>query len=138
MSCLSSRLRQHLLREKNLALELLQTFVRTTELSHHQASKMESFQQHDDSINAERRLLIDKKVTSNNRNGKTKWFRCGISRHLANNKICKARNATCNSYQKVDHFASECRSEHKNTKYYIDLSTSESDSEFANNITLKS
>ena len=75
-----------------------------------------------------------------------KCFRCGKSGHLANKKICKARSATCNPCQKVGHFASECRSKSKITSvdekkpegiYYIDLSASESDSEFANNVTPK-
>ena len=75
-----------------------------------------------------------------------KCFRCGKSGHLANNKICKVRSATCNSCQKVGHFASECQSKIKinsvNEKkpegiYCIDLSASELDSEFANNITPK-
>ena len=69
---------------------------------------MESFQQHDDSINATKRLAIDKKDTSNDGNRDMKCFRCGKSRHLANIKICKARSPTCNSCQKVGHFASEC------------------------------
>ena len=67
MSCISSHLRQCLLREKDIPLELLQTIARTVELSDHQASKMGSFQQHDDSINATKRLAIYKKDTSNNR-----------------------------------------------------------------------
>ena len=107
------------------------------ELSEHQASKMESFQQHDDSINATKRLAIDKKDTSNDRNRDMKCFRCGKSGHLANNKICKLRSAA---------FASDCRSKSKINSidekkpegiYCIDLSASESDSEFANNITPK-
>ena len=43
MSCVLSRLRQRLLQEKDLSLELLQTIMRTMKLSDHQASKMESF-----------------------------------------------------------------------------------------------
>ena len=35
---------------------------------------MESFQQHDDSINATRRIATDKKDTSNNRNREIKCF----------------------------------------------------------------
>ena len=50
---------------------------------------MESFQHHDDSINATRRLAIDKNHTSNDRNGEMNSFKCGKSGHLANNKICK-------------------------------------------------
>ena len=38
------------------------------ELSDCQASKMKNFQQHDDSINATKRLATDKKDTSNDRN----------------------------------------------------------------------
>lgn len=78
-----------LMREKDLSLELLQTIGLTMELldngiirsqiifpwSDHQASKMESFQQHDDSINAIKRA-IDKKDTSNVRNRDMKCFRC--------------------------------------------------------------
>ena len=72
-----------------------------------------------------------------------KCFRCGKSGHLANNKVCKMRSATWNSCQKVDNFASECRSKNKINSvdekkpeviYYI---ASESDSKFANNITPK-
>ena len=116
------------------------------ELSDHQPSKMESFQQHDDSINATKRLAIDKKDTSNERNRDMKCVKCGKKGHLANNKIYKMRSATCNSCQKVGHFASECRSKSKMNPvdekkpegiYCIDLSASESDSEFANNITPK-
>ena len=83
------------------------------ELSDHQTSKIESFQQHADSINATKRLAIVKKDTSNDRNRDMKCFRCEKSGHLANNKICEARSATCNSCQKVGHFASECRSKSK-------------------------
>ena len=117
------------------------------ELSDHQASKMESFQQHDDSINAIRKLAINKKDTLNDGNKEMKCFRCGKSGHLANNKICKVRSATCNSCQKVSHFASGCQFKNKinsvdETKsegiYCIDPSASESDSKFANNITPKS
>ena len=75
--------------------------------------KKESFQQHDDSINAMRRLAIDKKDTSNDRNRDMKCFRCGKSGHLANNNICKVRSATCNLCQKVGHFAPECQSKNK-------------------------
>ena len=75
--------------------------------------KKESFQQHDDSINALRRLAIDKKDTSNDRNRDMKCFRCRKSGHLANNKICKVRSATCNLCQKVGHFAPECHSKNK-------------------------
>ena len=54
------------------------------------------------------------------------------------------RSAYCNSCQKVGHFASECWSKNKINSvdekkpegiYYIDLSASESDKKFANNIT---
>ena len=93
MSCVLSCLRRCLLREKYFSLELLQTIVRTMVLSDHQASKMESFQQHHDSINVTKRLAIDKKDTSNDRNRDMKCFRCRKSGHLANNKICKA--VTC-------------------------------------------
>ena len=62
MSCVSFRLRRYLLRENNLSLELLQTIAQTIELRDHQTSKMESFQQHDDSINATKRLTIEKKT----------------------------------------------------------------------------
>ena len=89
MSCVSSRLRRRLLPEKDFCLELLQTIARAMELSDHQASKMESFQHHDDSINATRRLAIDKNHTSNDRNREMNSFKCGKSGHLANNKICK-------------------------------------------------
>ena len=91
---------------------------------------------HDDSINATEKLAIDKKDTSNDRYREMKCFRCGKSGHLANNKICKARSATCNLCQKVGHLASECRPKNKtnfvNEKkpegiYYIDLSAPESD-----------
>ena len=68
MSCVSSRLRWRLLWEKNLSLELHQTIARRVELSDQQTSKMESFQQHDDSINAKKRLAIGKKDTSNDIN----------------------------------------------------------------------
>ena len=107
---------------------------------------MESFQQYDDGINVTKRLAIDKKDTLNDRNRDMKCFRCWKSGHLAINKICKARSATCNSCQKVDHFASECRSKSKINSvdekkpediYCIGLSASESHSEFANNITPK-
>ena len=77
----------------SLSLELLQTIVWIMVLSDHQASKMESFQQHHDSINVTKRLAIDKKDTSNDRNRDMKCFRCRKSGHLANNKICKA--VTC-------------------------------------------
>ena len=122
------------------------TIAQTLELSDHQASKMESFQQHDDSINAIRRLAIDKKDTSNDRKKGMKCFRRRKSEHLANSKICKPRSATCNLCQKVGHFTSECQSknkinsvEEKKTEgiFYIDLSVSERDNEFENNITLK-
>ena len=89
MSCASSRLWRRLLPEKDLCLELLQTIARTMELSDHQASKMESFQHQDDSINAIRRLAIDQNHTSNDRNREMNSFKCGKSGHLANNKICK-------------------------------------------------
>ena len=123
----------------DFSLELLQTI----ELSDHQASKMESFQEHDDSINATKRLAIDKKDNSNDRNRDMKRFMCGKSGHLANNKICKARSVICNPCQKVGHFALECQFKSKIISAYekkpegiycIDLSVSESDREFANNI----
>ena len=75
-----------------------------------------------------------------------KCFRCGKSGHLENSKIFKARSATCNSCQKVDHFTSECRSKSKINSadekkpegiYCTDLSASEPDSESENNITPK-
>ena len=75
-----------------------------------------------------------------------KCFKCAKKGHLANNKIYKVRSATCNSCQKVGHFASECRSKSKINSvdekklegiYCIGLSASESESEFANNITPK-
>ena len=47
------------------------------QLSDHQASKMESFQQHDDSINATKRLAIDKKDTSNDGNRDMKCLGAG-------------------------------------------------------------
>ena len=62
-----------LLQEKDLSHELLQTTSPLMKLSDCHASKMENFQQHDDSINAIRRLAIDKKDTSNDRNRLTKW-----------------------------------------------------------------
>ena len=107
---------------------------------------MENFQQHDNSINDTKRLAIDKKDTSNDRNSDMKCFRCKKSGHLANNKIYKVRSATCNSCQKVGHFGSECQSKSKINSVdekkpegicCIDLSASESDSKFANNITPK-
>ena len=58
---------------KDLSHELLQTTSPLMKLSDCHASKMENFQQHDDSINAIRRLAIDKKDTSNDRNRLTKW-----------------------------------------------------------------
>ena len=68
------------------------------ELLDHQASKLESFQQHADHINAIKILSIDRKDTSNDRNIDTKFGAEKVNL-LANNKICKARSATCNSYQ---------------------------------------
>ena len=50
MNYVSSHLRRLLLREKDLSLELLQTIARAMELSDHQTLKMESFQQHNDSM----------------------------------------------------------------------------------------
>ena len=91
MSCVSSHLRLRLLREKDLSFELLQTNGRPMELSDHQTSKIESLQQHDDSINAIKRLSIDKKDTSNDRNRETKCFRCRKSSHLSNNKSVKRK-----------------------------------------------
>ena len=61
---------------------------------------MENLQQHDDSINAIRRLAIDKKDTSNDRNREMKCFRCRKIGYLAKNKFCKARSVTCNSCKK--------------------------------------
>ena len=138
MNCVLSRLWRCLVREKDLSHELLQTIARTMGLSDHQASKMQSFQQYDDSNNAIKRLAVNKNDTSNDRNRDMKYFNCGNSGHLANNKICKARSATCNSWQKVGHFASECRSKNKINSvdkkkpegiYYINLRSSESGSE---------
>ena len=67
-----------------------------------------------------------------------------LSEHLAKNKICKARSATCNSCQKVGHFTSEYGSKNKINSvdekkpegiYYIHLSACELGSEFVNSNT---
>ena len=142
MSCISSQLWQHVLQEKISLLNFSNAW--TMELSDHQASKLGSFLHYDDSVNALSRSAIDQEDTSNVRNRETKWFRCRKSGQLANNKTCKVRSATCNSCQKVGYFDSECLFKSKINSvyekkpkgiYYIDLSASESDSEFANNIT---
>ena len=75
------------------------------ELSDQQASKIESFQQHDDYISTIRILAIDRKDTLYDRNRETKCFICGESGNLANNKICKAESASGNSCREVSHFA---------------------------------
>ena len=55
--------------------------------------KIKSLHQEDDSINALRRLAIDKSKLM-------ECCGCGKSGHLTNNKICKVRNVVCNAYLK--------------------------------------
>ena len=56
--------------EKDISLELLQTLAWKMKLLDHQASKMESIKQHG-SINSIKKLAIDKKDTSKDRNRET-------------------------------------------------------------------
>ena len=56
--------------EKDISLELLQTLAWKMKLLDHQASKMESIKQHG-SINIIKKLAIDKKDTSKDRNRET-------------------------------------------------------------------
>ena len=74
------------------------------------------------------------------------WNALGAKKVDFGNKIYKTTNAICNSCQKVGHFISKCRSKNKinfvdkkkpEGIYCINLSASESGSEFANNVTPK-
>ena len=93
------------------------------ELPDRQESKMKGFREHDDSMNAIRRLAKDKKDISNSRNKERKRLRCGKIGHLPNNKICKSAD------QKIINYVDEKKPE---VICYIDLSAPESDTEFTN------
>ena len=85
------------MREKDLSLELLKANVLTIELTYHQAFRMKTSQQLDDSVNAWKKLNI--KDTFEYKFNEIECLRSNKNGHLTNNKICKARSAIYNSSQ---------------------------------------
>ena len=115
-SCLSTKLREKLLQEKDVTLEKCVEHARATELSKAQAQEMKQLNNFEITSSEKEEITYQTTRKSFKAENKKKCFRCGEPFLPNHNRSCKAKGRKCYNCGKENHLSSCCRSKTRNDK----------------------